>query len=209
MLSAYRRGHQDHKQPPGNPADAGSWGQETQQPSGPRTPSRPAAVAVPAGPPAKPPPRAFPARPACLRPEGSLAPNCFLIWAPVLALGGEGGGLLPASSQQAHGRRKRVWERRGRGLGRHAAPHPPNPCLGAGSPAHLSPAWAGCPGLPGARGVQGRSSVLPGPTPHTPTPASPGGLGDPQVPRGEAGAALASCAPCLAEGAGEAQPLHK
>lgn len=191
-LSAYRRGHQDHKQPPGNPADAGSWGQETQQPSGPRTPSRPSAVAVPAGPPAKPPPRAFPTRRAGLRPEGSLAPNCFLIWAPAAV-----SSQPPPSKLAAAGR----GDGRGGGGGLGGTRCPPNPCLGAGSPAHLSLAWAGCPGLPGSRGVcRAEAASCPGPTPHTPHPGLTQGPEGPAGPQRRCGSC--SCLLCSTLGGG-------
>lgn len=114
-------------------------------------------------------PPGLPRTPGGLRPEGSLAPNCFLIWAP--ALSREGSGLPQAG-----------WQPQEEGLGEEGegareahGPPPPNPCLVRGSPAHLSLAWAGCPGLPGSRGVQGRNSVLPGAhTPHSPPRPHPG-----------------------------------
>ena len=191
-LSAYRSGHQDHKQPPGNPADAGSWGQETQQPSGPQTPSRPTVVAVPASPPAKP-PQAFPACRAASGRKGA--------WPPTASSSGlrPSAGRAAVSPQPAGGRRKRGWE--GSGGAREArGPLPPNTCLVGG-------ARQTCPRLQGWAGP--KQCPARGPHPAPPTPASPRGLRDPQVPRGDAGTALAHWVLYVAEGGEEAQPLLK
>lgn len=47
---SYHCGHRDRKPPVAVLLTAGSWGQEVQQPPGPRRPGSPAAVAVPARP---------------------------------------------------------------------------------------------------------------------------------------------------------------
>lgn len=202
QLSAYRSGHQDHKQPPGNPADAGSWGQETQQPSGLRRPAGPRWwQCQPARQPSPPRPS-----PHAGRPQAGREPGPQLL--PHLGSGPQQGGQRPPPSRLAAA---------GRGAGRGGGggsggtrPPTPQPLSCQGEPGTPVPGlgWLSRPAwLQGRAGPKQRPAR--GPHPALPTPASPRGLRDLQVPRGDAGTALAHRVLYSEEGGGEGQPLPK
>lgn len=179
----------------------------TREVGGRKRSSRPA-LRRPAGPrwwqyqPARQPSPARPS-PHAGRPQAGREPGPQLL--PHLGSGPRRGGQQsPPSRLAAAGRGA------GRGEGwlrRHAVP--PTPVLW-GAPGTPVPGlgWLSRPAwLQGHAGPKQHPAR--GPHPAPPTPASPRGLRDPQVPRGDAGTALAHRVLYLAEGEGEGQPLPK